>query len=80
MIIPYGVSSCLYSGIMNKIRFIGMHFNSPHLDSNSSYLKREYTELKEAIAFYEKHCVVGVDYLIDEFRKIESLFEHQKTN
>lgn len=77
--VPFGVRSCLYSGISRNIDFLSLQAQAV-MDSGNKW--KDYTsqlnDIKEALEWYKEHCVVSVAYLEDAMNKLESLINEIK--
>jgi hypothetical protein len=73
--IPYGVSTCLYSGIFDKISCIKRQLERNNL--SLEYLRRERDSVKEALDFYNQHCVLSGKYLRDQFDEMDAIFQEK---
>lgn len=74
MDIPYGASSCLFSGILNKIEWIKSQIKVIH-DEPYSYVERSYNEVTEAIEFYNKYCVLSGAHLTAALEELTPLYK-----
>lgn len=77
--VPFGVRSCLYSGISKKIDFLTIQAEAI---KNSGNKWNDYTaqlnDIKEALEWYKLHCVVSVSYLEEAMTQLESLLNQVK--
>jgi len=83
--VPYGVTTCLYNGIMDKIGWIESYieFQNSHMKKNEpeSYIERSYKEVVEAIEFYNEYCVVSGKYLSEALDKLTPIYkQYMKIN
>ncbi|MFC8685913.1 hypothetical protein [Brevibacillus porteri] len=74
MEVPFGVSSCLYSGITLKIeglrRTMELHEKGTVI-TTQKMLKQEYQTIQEAMDFYGEHCIVSYSFLVQRFEPIK---------
>jgi hypothetical protein len=73
MIVPVGVISCLYGGIMDKIDFIKKIIEWDRED-NRDILKNYYENVVEAIEFYNEHCILSAKYLNDALNELTPVY------
>jgi hypothetical protein len=73
--IPFGVSKCLYSGISDKISYIKRQLERNNF--SFEYLRGERDSVKEALDFYNQHCVLSGKYLKDQFDEMDAIFQEK---
>lgn len=82
MVVPYGVSTCLYHGISQRIEFVSMILDE-HLTCCESKLpidlvERDYQGICEAMDFYKEHCVLSYAHLYKEFEPLREKYQKVK--
>ncbi|MFB4260956.1 hypothetical protein ACE106_17565 [Shouchella clausii] len=77
--VPYGVRSCLYSGISKNIDFLTLQAQAV-MDSGNKWkdYNSQLNNIKEALEWYKEHCVVSVAYLEEAMNKLELLINQVK--
>lgn len=77
--VPYGVRSCLYSGISKNIDFLTLQAQAV-MDSGNKWkdYNSQLNNIKEALEWYKEHCIVSVSYLEEAMTKLESLLNQVK--
>lgn len=75
MNIPFGVTMCLYSGIVNKITSVNKQIDYVKYNKNEknmkTNIKEQYDYIVEAIDFYEKYCVVSSTHLREQLNELK---------
>ncbi|WYU52857.1 hypothetical protein MHH67_05120 [Bacillus sp. FSL K6-0047] len=78
-LVPYGVRSCLYSGISKNIDFLTLQAQAVIKSGQSWWgYDSQLEDIQEALDWYKKHCVVSVVYLEESMTKLENLLNQVK--
>lgn len=78
-LVPYGVRSCLYSGISKNIDFLTLQAQAVvKSGQNWEGYHSQLEDIQEALKWYKEHCVVSVSYLEEAMIKLESLLNEVK--
>ncbi|ATF13645.1 hypothetical protein A616_17155 [Brevibacillus brevis X23] len=81
LIVPAGVSSCLYTGITLHIegirRTMDLH-EKETVKTTQNMLKHEYQTIVEAMDFYGKHCISSYSFLSQRFEPVKQEYQEFK--
>ncbi|SPU21174.1 Uncharacterised protein [Niallia circulans] len=79
-LVPYGVRSCLYSGISKNIDFLTLQAQAVIKLGQGSWegYGSQLEDIQEAPEWYREHCVVSVVFLEEAMFKLESLINKIK--
>lgn len=79
-LVPYGVRSCLYSGISKNIDFLTLQAQAVIKLGQGSWegYGSQLEDIQEALEWYREHCVVSVVFLEEAMFKLESLINKIK--
>ncbi|WP_064214541.1 hypothetical protein [Anoxybacillus flavithermus] len=78
MTIPYGVCACLYSGIAHEIQYLKSQIKNDQKITEIDL--RLFNNVKEAVNWYKKNCIVSSKYVEEEFAALEEILINYKNN
>ncbi|MGG1664480.1 hypothetical protein [Brevibacillus sp. NRS-1366] len=79
MIVPLGVSICLYTGISRRIESLkstmSLH-DEGIVEITPKSIKQDYKMIEEAIGFYVEHCALSFVHLEQQFEPVKERYHN----